>query len=85
MARGHRCSLRHNVCRRATAVFANVCNGKTFQRGEYLAVEFLIRYFIYTTLLLIIHILCTQKWAAQCDAPLRSGRRTMMGEIIYYK
>lgn len=33
-------------------------------------------------LLVIIHILHTQKWAAGCNPPLRSGRRTMMDKII---
>ena len=28
-------------------------------------------------LLVAIHIICTQKWAAQCNAPLRFGKRTM--------
>ena len=40
------------------------------------------RYCIDTTLLVIIHISRTQKWAAQCNAPLRSGIHTMMDEII---
>ena len=44
---------------------------------------FLILYFIVTTLLVKIHILCTQKWAAQCDAPLRSGKHTE--RIFVYK
>ena len=46
-------------------------------------IEFWVRYFIGTTLLVIIHITRTQKWAAQCNAPLRSGRRTMMDGFIY--
>ena len=43
----------------------------------------MVSYFIGTSLLVLIHILYTQKWAAQCDAPLRSGEHTLMGEIIH--
>ena len=32
---------------------------------------FLITYYIDTTLLVMIHILCTQKWAAECNPPLQ--------------
>ena len=38
--------------------------------------NFLVRYFINAALLVIIHIPRTQKWAAQCNAPLRFGKRT---------
>ncbi len=34
-----------------------------------------VRYCKYTALLVMIHIPYTQKWAAQCNAPLRSGKR----------
>ena len=44
---------------------------------------FLFRYFIYTTLLVIIHIPSTQKWAAGYNPPLRFGKRKMMGGFIY--
>ena len=43
----------------------------------------LVRYFIGITLLVKIQILFTQKWAAQCDAPLRSGKHTE--RIFVYK
>ena len=35
------------------------------------------------SLLVIIYISYTQKWAAQCNAPLRFGRHRMMGGFIY--
>ena len=47
--------------------------------------EVLVLYFIGAPLLVILHIPCTQKWAAQCNAPLRSGKFKMMGEFIYCK
>ena len=43
----------------------------------------LVRYFIGITLLVKIQILFTQKWVAQCDAPLRSGKHTE--RIFVYK
>ena len=83
MAGGHRCSLRHNVCRPATDAYICVYNRTNHLCEKCLSVIFLILYFICTTLLVKIHILCTQKWAAQCDAPLRSGKHTE--RIFVYK
>ena len=83
MAGGHRCSLRHNVCHPATDAYICVYNRTNHLCEKCLSVIFLILYFIVTTLLVKIHILCTQKWAAQCDAPLRSGKHTE--RIFVYK
>ena len=47
-----------------------------------LHVIFLERYYIDTTLLVGLYILCTTYMAAQCNAPLRSGRHTMMSGFI---
>ena len=47
--------------------------------------EILFRYYISTALFVILHIQKTQKWAAQCNAPLRSERHTMMGEFLNKK
>ena len=47
--------------------------------GEYMFINglrFLVTYFINTTLLVIIHIKYTKKWAAGYNPPLRSGKRT---------
>ena len=46
---------------------------------------FLILYFIYTPLLVIIHIPYTQKWAAGYNPPLRFGGHRMMDGFIYCK
>ena len=43
---------------------------------------FLVRYFMGAALLVIIHILHTQKWAAGYNPPLRSGRHTMIEKFI---
>ena len=37
------------------------------------------------SLLVIIYIPYTQKWAAGCNPPLRFGRHTMIGGFIYCK
>ena len=64
---------------------ANVYNWKTSRRGDICRCYFLVRYFIYAALLVIIYILYTQKWAAQRSAPLRSGKLTMMVNILNNK
>ena len=57
----------------------NISAWKYFRR------YFWFRYYINTALLLMIHIICTQKWAAQYNAPLRSGKHTMIGKFINNK
>ena len=59
--------------------------GKRLGVGIFAGVIFLARYFINTALLVVIHILHTQKWAAQHSAPLRSVKHTMMGEFLNKK
>ncbi len=47
--------------------------------------EILVIYIIGAALLVILHIQKTQKWAAQYNAPLRSGKHTMIGGFINCK
>ena len=47
--------------------------------------EILVIYIIGAALLVILHIQKTQKWAAQYNAPLRSGKHTMISGIINCK
>ena len=42
-----------------------------------------VLYSMNTPLLVVTYITYTHKWAAQCNAPLRSGTRTKMGGFIY--
>ena len=81
--RTYRCSLRHNVCRPATDACKRIYNRTNHLCGKCLSAIFLILYFIAITLLVKIHISCTQKWAAGCDPPLRSVEHTLTDEIIY--
>ena len=46
--------------------------------------EILFRYYISTKLLVCLHIPNTQKWAAECNPPLRFRRHTMMDGIINF-
>ena len=45
----------------------------------------LVTYYISTTLLVMIQIPYTQKWAAQYNAPLHSVKHTIMGKFINNK
>ena len=59
--------------------------GKRLGVVIFAGVIFLVRYFIITALLAVIHVAFTQKWAAQHSAPLRSVKHTMMGEFLNKK
>ena len=74
MAGGHRYSLRHNVCRPATDAHICVYNRTNHLCEKCLSVIFLILYFIVTTLLVKIHILCTQKYGGRTSSFLTSQR-----------
>ena len=62
MAGGHRCSLRHNVCRPATARMRIYTIVKFYLRGKYLYVAFLDIYFMYTPMVVCCYNNESQIW-----------------------
>ena len=52
-------------------VLGGYCIDTALLVGLFIWNEILVLYFIITALLVNIHILCAQKWAAGCDPPLQ--------------